>query len=627
MPAIVLGFIPSIAAILIGHLPLMLFGFFFTFVISAFWGYNYYQPGYFTTTEPFLLFFFGIYVAVSILFAHRQPIQLKGYVDSTLVFGLPIVFFGMQASLVESFKYGVALSALGLGLFYIIMASLLLRKLVEGMRALTEAFVALGVVFGSLAIPFALDGNLTASTWALEGGALVWVGLRQNRLRARVFGLLLQIAAAASFLLSGGGYISPDEYYFVNQITMSGAFIAIGALFSAYHFSRKRDALYKWEKYFQYILMGWGLLWWFGTGINDIGSHYLSSYTLHFILLFIAISVAFFLAVTIKTNWPELGYPLLGFLPILVFVVMADFHWLGEHHYFRDFGGGVWLISLLVNYALLKLFDSNWPEKVLPWYHLVSLWLLIFLVTIETSWLVHLLIHGSQVWPFVCLTLIPGCCVVLLIQLGEKISWPVAKFKHYYLDHGVVLILIWMVIWSILADFQAGLPAPLPYIPVVNPLTVCQIFTFLIIFYWMQKNWEKPTKTFTMLHPMAPQLTLGLLIFFWLNGVTARLIHVYFHVPYRLSSLFDSVIFQSAISILWSAMALSITIWATRKRARYVWFAGACLLAGVVVKLFLIDLSGTGTIARIVSFMAVGILMLLVGYFSPLPPKEEVEDV
>jgi uncharacterized membrane protein len=80
---------------------------------------------------------------------------------------------------------------------------------------------------------------------------------------------------------------------------------------------------------------------------------------------------------------------------------------------------------------------------------------------------------------------------------------------------------------------------------------------------------------------------------------------------------------QSAVSILWSTLALTVTIWANRRGLREAWFGGAVLLAGVVLKLFLVDLSGTGTIARIVSFLAVGVLMLLIGYFSPLPPKRE----
>jgi len=49
------------------------------------------------------------------------------------------------------------------------------------------------------------------------------------------------------------------------------------------------------------------------------------------------------------------------------------------------------------------------------------------------------------------------------------------------------------------------------------------------------------------------------------------------------------------------------------------------LLGLVVLKLFLVDLSGTGTVARIVSFIVVGILMLVIGYFSPMPPAKKEE--
>jgi uncharacterized membrane protein len=49
--------------------------------------------------------------------------------------------------------------------------------------------------------------------------------------------------------------------------------------------------------------------------------------------------------------------------------------------------------------------------------------------------------------------------------------------------------------------------------------------------------------------------------------------------------------------------------------------AGAGLLGVVVVKLFLIDLAGHGSIERIVSFVAVGLLLLVIGWFSPVPPK------
>jgi uncharacterized membrane protein len=41
----------------------------------------------------------------------------------------------------------------------------------------------------------------------------------------------------------------------------------------------------------------------------------------------------------------------------------------------------------------------------------------------------------------------------------------------------------------------------------------------------------------------------------------------------------------------------------------------------VILKLFFIDLSSVGSIERIVSFVGVGLLMLVIGYYSPLPPR------
>ena len=64
---------------------------------------------------------------------------------------------------------------------------------------------------------------------------------------------------------------------------------------------------------------------------------------------------------------------------------------------------------------------------------------------------------------------------------------------------------------------------------------------------------------------------------------------------------------------------------AARKGMRTVWIVGAVILGGVVLKLFIIDLSGKGTIERIVSFVGVGVLMLVIGWFSPVPPRPEPE--
>ena len=64
-----------------------------------------------------------------------------------------------------------------------------------------------------------------------------------------------------------------------------------------------------------------------------------------------------------------------------------------------------------------------------------------------------------------------------------------------------------------------------------------------------------------------------------------------------------------------------MTVFGARRESRQIWLAGAMLLTMVVIKLFLIDLTNTGAIGRIISFLVVGLLMLLIGFFAPLPPK------
>jgi uncharacterized membrane protein len=108
-----------------------------------------------------------------------------------------------------------------------------------------------------------------------------------------------------------------------------------------------------------------------------------------------------------------------------------------------------------------------------------------------------------------------------------------------------------------------------------------------------------------------------------LNSTVARSVHFFVGIPFDPDSLYRSVVFQAALAALWGFGALALTVWANRQGSRPLWSIGAALLGMVVAKLFLVDLSGTGTIARIVSFIVVGVLMLIIGYFSPLPPKKK----
>ena len=96
-------------------------------------------------------------------------------------------------------------------------------------------------------------------------------------------------------------------------------------------------------------------------------------------------------------------------------------------------------------------------------------------------------------------------------------------------------------------------------------------------------------------------------------------------MPFDLERMLRSDLVQTSFSILWTLIALATMVLATRRGLRTAWLAGGALLLVVVAKLFVVDLSNVGTIARIVSFIGVGVLMLVVGYFSPVPPKVREE--
>ncbi|HSR49575.1 MAG TPA: DUF2339 domain-containing protein, partial [Acidobacteriota bacterium] len=118
----------------------------------------------------------------------------------------------------------------------------------------------------------------------------------------------------------------------------------------------------------------------------------------------------------------------------------------------------------------------------------------------------------------------------------------------------------------------------------------------------------------------------SLLAFFWLNAALARTVHHYADVEYRLESLLESSTFQTSLSIFWTVLALSIMQAAFRRSSRMTWIAGAVLLGAVVIKLFAVDLSALETTARIISFLVVGILLLVIGYLTPLPPSDTNAD-
>ncbi|HEY9118015.1 MAG TPA: DUF2339 domain-containing protein, partial [Roseivirga sp.] len=383
---------------------LNLMGFLFTFIIGTVWGYQYYQPEYFTSTEPFLILFFAFYVAVPILFAQRQSPNLKGYVDGSLIFGVPLVGFGLQSSLVSDFEYGLAISALVVGLFYVVLATALWQRQQEYLRMLVEVFISLAVAFGTLAIPLAVDGRWTGVAWALEGAALVWIGVRQNRWLARISGILIQFGSGVAFFI---GITEPTaDVPILNSFYMGALMVSIAGLFSAFQLFRSGKQLEPAVETSTGMLI-WALLWWFGAGWNEIEIHIVHIYQNTTGLVFVALSMAGIAYLKRRLVWPFLANMVLLLLPFMLVVTWLSYNDSSVSHPFANGGFTAWLIAFFIQYWILKNFEVEWDGKIKNNWHLGTFWLLIFNVTWETVWLVSEAIPAGYTWHNVIWAIVP----------------------------------------------------------------------------------------------------------------------------------------------------------------------------------------------------------------------------
>ena len=167
----------------------------------------------------------------------------------------------------------MAWSAIGASAVYLALARLLYTRHRDDLRLLVEAFLALGMVFATLAVPLALDARLTSATWALEGAALVWVGVRQQHLGPRAFGLLLQVAAGIAFATRIQRLDTPARRRLVarpeQRLPRRAAGRAVARLISARVLARA-PAITGDRAIAGAVVFGWGVLWWLGGGWREI---------------------------------------------------------------------------------------------------------------------------------------------------------------------------------------------------------------------------------------------------------------------------------------------------------------------------------------------------------------------
>jgi len=592
---------------------LNIMGFAFTFFIGLAWGWKFYQPDYLATTEPFLVAFFLLYVAIAILHARPDARDVRRAVDGTIIFGVPLGAFGIQAALMRGNDLGMAYSCVAASALYLALTAALKRSKHERFAALAECFLALGVIFATLAIPFALDERWTSAFWALEGAGIVWVSRRQGRRAGTAFGAMLQVAAGVQF-----GLASRAAGFPWLDATFIGALIiaAAGCMTSR---AMGRAAKVAVPRIVPGVAFVWGIAWWLYAARHDIEQFMAFDLREPAMVAVLGATSHVFSHLARRMDWREARWPALA-LPVTL-VIAFGLQFRDKGHLFGGLGWAAWVFALVSLVEALQHHERfAWPAYR-PVMHTLSALLLAGIIAVELHWYAALYAAPHSAWTIAAYAIGPCAVLTLLSARRADTAWPVRDNLHAYRIGAGVTLAASLLAWSVVANItHDGRSDPLPYMPVANALDLAHILAILcvtsLVMAWRRSSLDP-------LEDLRPpvRIAVAAIAFLWLNAILLRSLHHYAGIPYILGPMLASKLVQASLSIFWTSLALAVMLFATKRAGRVVWIAGAALLGVVVIKLFVLDLSHVTGVARIVSFIAVGVLMLLVGYFAPVPPR------
>lgn len=581
-------------------------GFAFTFGIGTLWGVWSYQPEKFGTIQPFLLLFFAFYLLIPILYARRRPAGRRDLVDGCLVFGTPLVAFSLQAGLLhgsfpDDSRMLLAYCALALGTLYAVLAWSLRRR--EHFAALATPYALLAVGFATLAVPLALSAQATASVFALEGAALVWLGLRQQRRLPQFTGLLLQLLAAGSFAIGVGNSEAPLQAV-VNARFMGALLVAVAGFASAWSYRRTARSAMALPCYL------WGLAWWAGNGLTEIARFAEHAAEADLALGFIAVTGWIAAEFHRRAPAPALAWSVTAALAAALPLAMlqADAH----AHPFRDLGLAAWAAYGLAGWRSLHCLRED-AGSATAFAHSAWLWawpLAIGLFLLERA------VHAQlgEAWRIAAFGL-PWLLATALVQWRPNlIAAPLAGRFAQWRASLQASFAVALALAATVAMFVAGDARPLPWLPVVNPLDLAQLAALLIVFRWLASE----------LAPEALQARRVPLIaaaaFALVTVITLRATHHWGGVAWNDAMLGTSLV-QTSLTIVWSVLGVLGWIIGSRRGQRGLWLSGAVLMAVVLAKLVLVDRQHLGNLLGIASFIAYGLLCTAVGYFAPAPPR------
>jgi uncharacterized membrane protein len=595
---------------------LNLIGFTATFLVATGWGVLQYRPEHYPASQGFLIAFFLLFVAIMLMpirvgAPEGQTNRADRWVTGSLLFGLPTVTFALQYGLVREMDYGVALSALVLAGFYVGLAWWARRR--SELAVAFEAALAIATVFLTLVIPFALDARSTSGAWALEGAGLVWLGFRQARRLPRAFGYALLLMAGFAMVRAWDIYPPPEtaaSATFLNCLLAGAASIAAAA-FVARARLQPVDTIEAWAEAW---LIGWGTLWLLAAAVIEVDAVVPNRYILASLLGSVSAIALVFSLLQRRLRWPRIGIPAMGHAPVHGLGLLIAAATLDRP--LQDGGWLAWPVFVGVHLVVLRLVAPDRRPLARDAVHALGALIVAALGALEGRAVTATWGDPASAWAWLGWMVVPAALLYWLERPRTAERWPVSAAPAAYRAGAGAILTLSLVFWTVVANARSnGSAAPLPHLPLVNPLDLGVAAALFAAWRWLASDPIREGRT-----PL--RIVTVVAGFVWINAILLRAFHHYGGVPYEIDAWSASLPVQTGITLLWTVTALAVMWLSARHTARFAWMGGAGLLGLVVTKLMLVDLSGSGNVLRIVSFVGVGVLMLIIGYVAPLPPKE-----
>lgn len=508
--------------------------------------------------------------------------------------------------------------------------------------------LAWGMLFGlgfiALAVLFVLPWQTATAVWAACGFLLMWAALRLNLMPPFWFALALEVAAGLAFLKASGLFLFGPHAWpgavaagpFAHAGFWTPIVIALAAFAAAWRLhahvcspaaddaAGDADGLQidgDWLS-FPALLWAtgwWAFAWWMEWARTD-GSGQLAGH--HFLAVMAASTLAL-LPLAMKWSWARLAAVCGLLLPLVA--LSAAFDYSANRNLLAGSGWAAFGLALVAGFGLLRISGGLLGKDGDKRLHLINCWVWLGVAALETRHLFLALGDPGSAWRWLGWVLPLAAWLLWSARTAPPRLWPAAAHPALYRFSATAPLLAILLAWLGMANIHSsGNAAPLPFIPLLNPLDLALVLILFAGWQWLRQLRAQDPAACAWRQASAPfQLALQAGAFLTYTCVVLRGAHHLAGVPWQMEAMLHSMLVQASLSLAWALLALGLMIAGHRGARREVWIAGAALVVVVLAKLFLIELSNRGGLERIVSFIGVGVLLLVVGYFAPLPPAKE----